>query len=376
MSHMAESCNIWMRRATYECVISHVNESIHWWMSPHMNDTWDDLCMSPHIHMWTHVNESPHMWTSPFQYEWIMPHLNVLCLTRMSRVTYEWVTSHVNESCHIWISHVTYECVMLHTNESRHIWISHVTYECIISHIYVMPSILFHILGLPVSLSLSHVLSVSLSLCSLSLPLPLSFPFSLSLSFSRSVSVSLFLSLSLSHLFSSLSCVLPCFHVHASACSCMLFFSRTHERHRARQIYYTHQNFLEKPRFKSYWKPPPPSINSGQAERKRTWQGWVCWRSWVMLTKGITRADRNNIAWMNLVWGNTKRSSNFGHSKAHTSYTHTSSTQVNALGLSHTLSFFLTLSLPPPPPPPPSLHLARAPFLLLICSLATAGEWL
>jgi len=92
MSHViyewGMSCHIWMSRATYKWVMSHVNESCHVWMS--------------------HV-----------MYEWVVSRTNESCHIRMSHDTYEWVIPHINESCHIWMRHVRYEWIM----SSCHIWI-------------------------------------------------------------------------------------------------------------------------------------------------------------------------------------------------------------------------------------------------------------
>ena len=71
MSHMNESCPIWIRHVTQ-------NESCRIWMS-HIVHEWDKL----------HMDESCHIWKS--------------------HVTYEWVVSHIDESCHIGMRHVTYE---------------------------------------------------------------------------------------------------------------------------------------------------------------------------------------------------------------------------------------------------------------------------
>jgi len=92
MSPLYESCHVWMRHVTYECVMSRMNESCHIWMS---------------------------------------------------HVTYEWVMSRISESCHIWMSHVTYESCHIakcHTNLIYINKMSHVTYDvmdksCSMQHI-------------------------------------------------------------------------------------------------------------------------------------------------------------------------------------------------------------------------------------------------
>ena len=120
-----------------------------------------------------------------------------------------------------------------------------------------MPSILFHILGLPVSLSLSHVLSVSLSLCSLS-PSPSLFSFlSFSLFLSLCFRISLSLSLSLTSLLVSLLCS-PMFPrarervlVHA------FFLTHTREAQSEANLLHTSE-FLRKTTIQKLLKTPPP----------------------------------------------------------------------------------------------------------------------
>jgi len=97
MSHMNESCHIWMSHVTYEWVMSHVNQSYHEWM-------------------YHAIYASYHIW--------------------MSHVTYEWVISHMHESCHIWISHVTYEWDMSHINCITP-YIRHTTYKWVMSSILI-----------------------------------------------------------------------------------------------------------------------------------------------------------------------------------------------------------------------------------------------
>jgi len=141
MSHMNESCYIWMSLVTYEWVMSHMNESCHIWMS-HITHEWVMSYMNKSLQMFamkyleldqtclyewvmSHMNESCHTWMSHVTYVGVMSHMNESCHIWMSHFTYEWVISHLNESCHIWMSHVTYEWVMTHMNELYHIWISH-----------------------------------------------------------------------------------------------------------------------------------------------------------------------------------------------------------------------------------------------------------
>ena len=125
MSHMNESCHIWMSHVTYEWVMSHMNESCHIWMS-HVTYEW----------VMSHTNESCHMWMSHVICEWVTSHTNESCHIWMSRATHMheschiWMScaTHMNESCHIWMGHVTYEWVMSHMNESCYLWMGHVTY--------------------------------------------------------------------------------------------------------------------------------------------------------------------------------------------------------------------------------------------------------
>jgi len=107
MSHMNESCHIWMSHVTsnesrYKRVYPRsLKESCHIWRS-----------------QWV-------IWMRHVTYEWVMSHMTGSCHICMSHVTYEWVMSPVNESCHIWMSHVTYEWVTSHMNESCHLkWVT------------------------------------------------------------------------------------------------------------------------------------------------------------------------------------------------------------------------------------------------------------
>jgi len=43
VSHMNESCHIWMSRVTYEWVVSHINKAYHPWMTRH--STWEKRYM-------------------------------------------------------------------------------------------------------------------------------------------------------------------------------------------------------------------------------------------------------------------------------------------------------------------------------------------
>jgi len=137
MSHMNESCHIWMSHVTYEWVMSHMNESCHIWMS-HVTYEW----------VMSHMNAACHIWMSQQHLKVI--YVTCVCCTRvMMHVTYEWV---MNASCHTWMRHVTYEkviwkshehlrvtyrvtyeWVMSHMNASRHTWMRHVTHRKVMS---------------------------------------------------------------------------------------------------------------------------------------------------------------------------------------------------------------------------------------------------
>ena len=120
MSHMNESCLIWMDHVTYEWVMSHMNESRHIWMS-HVTYEW----------IMSHMKDSCHIWMSHVSYEWVISHMyETVSHIWLGHVTYEWVMSHMHESCHTWMSHVTYEWVMsqmMRCSTSCHTWGSHVT---------------------------------------------------------------------------------------------------------------------------------------------------------------------------------------------------------------------------------------------------------
>ena len=97
MSHVYESCHIWISHATRERVMSHIYKSCH-------------------------------IWTSHVTYERVVSHMNVLCHIWTSHVTYEQVKSHICPR------HIAHERVMPHMTESCHTWTSHVTYDQVVSH--------------------------------------------------------------------------------------------------------------------------------------------------------------------------------------------------------------------------------------------------
>jgi len=108
LCHVNKSCHIWMSHVTY------VNESYHVWMRRIWTHSYSDITcyvtsISHVTYEWvmSHMNESCHIWMSHVTYESVMSHIHESCHIWMSHVTYEWVMSHMNESCHIWMSHVS-----------------------------------------------------------------------------------------------------------------------------------------------------------------------------------------------------------------------------------------------------------------------------
>jgi len=109
ISHKKESCHVRIIRITYERVKlpsrAHasnlhwtVNESGPLWIIP---VTYERV-VSGYECVMSHMNESCQVWMSHVTY----------CHVRLNQVIYECIRSHVNESCHIWMCHVTYETVM------------------------------------------------------------------------------------------------------------------------------------------------------------------------------------------------------------------------------------------------------------------------
>jgi len=156
MSHIQQWYHVWMCHATYEKVISQMNQAchiwkrnvIHEWGMPRTAPTTScsSLNESCHVQM-SHATSNESCLTQPPPHP---PHLNESCYVWMSRVNHvtihtaptpsclsEWVMSHMNESCHLQMGHATSEesCHTQppphppHLNKSCRIWMSRVTYE-------------------------------------------------------------------------------------------------------------------------------------------------------------------------------------------------------------------------------------------------------
>jgi len=88
------------------------------------------MCLLTYQWVMSHINESCTIWMGHVTYRWVM----CVDLEDLVWKQFEWVFSPINESCHIWMSHVTYKWVMYHMNGSCHTWTIHVTYEWVMSH--------------------------------------------------------------------------------------------------------------------------------------------------------------------------------------------------------------------------------------------------
>ena len=180
MSHMKESCHVWM------CRVTHMNESCHTWGSLHLavhEPRLNESCPISHVPYeegMSHMKKACPIWmryvTSHVResvpIEEGMSHMNVSCCIWMRYVTsqvkkacpiwrrhvpyesvvslmivsclYEWVMSRMNVSCSVGIRHVTCEGVstLWHTSHRCvymciycHTWMSHVTCEWVMSHV-------------------------------------------------------------------------------------------------------------------------------------------------------------------------------------------------------------------------------------------------
>jgi len=122
LQHPATHCNTLQHTATH-CYDGHrrMHESCHtyeWVMS--------------------HMNESCHIWMSHVTYEWVISHMNESCHIWRSHVTYEWVMSYIGEvSIEEGQRHGVERRVFwcrLRWQMSRHTWMSHVINESVRSH--------------------------------------------------------------------------------------------------------------------------------------------------------------------------------------------------------------------------------------------------
>jgi len=64
-----------------------------------------------------------------------------------------------------------------------------------------------------------------------------------------------------------------------------------------------------------------------------------------MLKEGQKRSPANHIAWINLVYGNTKHCVNFGHSKAHNRFTHSQLNSDSILSLKNEENLTILLTV-------------------------------
>jgi len=91
---MDVSCHMRMSHVTCEWVVSHVEMlrrdiTLHRVCLRHFSPEW----------VLSHLNESCHIWMSHVTYEWVMPHLHESCHKWMSHVACEWVMSHMQLVC-------------------------------------------------------------------------------------------------------------------------------------------------------------------------------------------------------------------------------------------------------------------------------------
>jgi len=128
-----------MSHVAYEWVMSHMNESCHIWMSHVTSITCNGRVRMNLSESCNILKESCPIWMSHVSYEWVVSHI------WMNHVPYKCDMSHMNESCRIWMSHVTSNTctgrvrmslngTWLILKESCPIWMSHVPYEWAMSH--------------------------------------------------------------------------------------------------------------------------------------------------------------------------------------------------------------------------------------------------
>ena len=101
MSRINVSYSIGIRHVTCQGVstdMSHVRESpptCHMWGSLHLAIHQPQMCI--YVYILSHMNESCHMWMSHVKCEWFISHMNESCPTR------EWGMSHIHESSQVWM---------------------------------------------------------------------------------------------------------------------------------------------------------------------------------------------------------------------------------------------------------------------------------
>jgi len=129
MSHVDESCLIWMSHVTCQCVTSHVNASCHIWRS-HVTC---ECVMSHGLVPWarTRPPDLCNLWMSHVIREWVMSHAIKSCHVWMSAARTKWQRNYA-QSGHVklrQLSHVTYTTESCHTFNwvMSHIHLSHVT---------------------------------------------------------------------------------------------------------------------------------------------------------------------------------------------------------------------------------------------------------
>ena len=175
ISHMNESCLVWMPSVSCICVMSHMDESCtiyilrhvvyecianagilsdlliyvsHEWVTSRMSEfCLTYMCHVPYGWVMYHIFiETCRIWLWQVQAFsricWFVFHIKESCLVWMSSVLYEWVMSHVDTSCSIYLlRHVAYECYrckpFIEFFDVCLIWMSHVSYEWVLSHIFV-----------------------------------------------------------------------------------------------------------------------------------------------------------------------------------------------------------------------------------------------
>jgi len=137
MSHMNESCLIWISHVSYESVMSHMNQSCHTEIkSGHFGKR--DISMSESCHMWgmSHMNESCLIWMSHVSYKSVLSHFEERDIS-MSESCHMWGMSRMDEPCHRLVVGVSMARgkgnFVLLMSESCLIWMSHVSYGWVVS---------------------------------------------------------------------------------------------------------------------------------------------------------------------------------------------------------------------------------------------------